>query len=257
MAGRIRRKPHTQIGQKGKGRGRPKGPGAGGGRSIRPQRQPTYQTPGLPLEVGQFPTNPPAVPNFLPNTAAFERGQSIANDALALAGQQYTTTTGLIGPQLEMQRARLGTDMGVATDRLKEDLAGRGVYSAGRPGDTMTPAGAGIGASLYGRNVATPFGRAEQDLASGAAQQYSDAAMRYAESQLGYGREMNDLYNQRAYDAYDMGLMSMPIGGYEVPDMPGPMMTQPLRGGGGGGGGRRWSDTHNRKPAGKTRRKGK
>lgn len=224
MAGRTRprQKPHLQIGQKGKGRGRPK-----------PRRQPDYQTPGLPLQVGQFPSNPPGIPNFLPNTAAFEHGQTLANDALAQAGQRYSTTTGLIGPQLELQQARLNTDMGVATDRLKEDLAARGVYTAknaeGNYGGA-SPAGGGIGQSLYGRNVATPFGRAQQDLASSAAQAYGNASQQYAEDLLGYNQQMYDLYNQRAYDAYEMSPLSMPIGGYDLPNLPGPMMTQPLRG---------------------------
>lgn len=221
MAGRTRprQKPHLQIGQKGKGTGRP-----------RPRRQPDFKTPGLPLQVGQFPQNPPSVPNFLPNTAAFEHGQTLANDALAMAGQRYATTTGLIAPQMDLQGARLDTDMGVATDRLKEDLAGRGVYSAGRAGDTMTPAGAGIGASLYGRNIATPFGRAQQDLAASGAQAYANAGQQYAEDLLGYQQNMFDLYNQRAYDAYEMSPLSMPIGGYDLPNLPGPQMTQPLRG---------------------------
>lgn len=224
MAGRTRprRKPHTQIGQKGKGTGRPK-----------PRRQPDYKTPGLPLQVGQFPANPPDIGNFLPNTAAFEHGQTLANDALAQAGQRYSTTTGLIGPQLEMQQARLNTDMGVATDRLKEDLAGRGVFTAkNAAGDYggASPAGGGIGQSLYGQNVATPFGRAQQDLASSAAQAYGNASQQYAEDMLGHQMNMFDLYNQRAYDAYEMQPLSMPTGGYDLPNLPGPMMTQPIRG---------------------------
>jgi hypothetical protein len=236
VAGKTRRKPHMQIGQKGKGTGRPK-----------PRRQPDFKTPGLPLQVGQFPANPPSVPNFLPNTAAFEHGQTLANDARAQAGQRYSTATGLIGPQMEMQKARLDTDQRVATDRLKENLAERGVYTSrdagGNYADTPTNAGFGIGQQLYGRDIATPFGRAHQDLASRAAEAYGNASQQYAEDLLGYQQNMFDLYNQRAYDAYEMQPLSMPIGGYNLPDMPGPMMTQPIRG--------RTRPNRNRKPGGK------
>jgi len=223
MAGRIRRKPHTQIGQKGKGTG-----------GRKPRRNPGYKTSGLPLEVGQFPKAPPEIPNFLPNTASFERGQSTVNDNLSAAGNSFGNALGLIGPQFDLQKARLDTDMGVATDRLKENLAGRGVYSAGRPGDTMTPAGAGIGASLYGRDVATPFGRAYQDLASGAAGDYVDAYSQYGGAQLGAGQDMFNLYNDRANDAFQMAPLSVPTGGYMLPHLPGPRLTTRIPKGGGG-----------------------
>lgn len=218
-AGRTRRKPHTQIGQKGKGTGRPKGPGAGGG-----------QTTGLPIQVGQFPKAPPQIPNFLPMTTGFVRGQSQVNDAMSAAGNAFGNATGMIGPQLDLQRARLGTDMDVATDRLKENLAERGVYTPG-----ASPAGGGIGESLYGRQIATPFGRQYQDLAAGAAGAYTDAASQYGGAQLGGAQDMFDLYNQRASDAFDLGSLGFPVGGYNLPHQPGPRLTT-TRGGGGGGG---------------------
>lgn len=227
MAGRTRpkNKPHTQIGQKGKGKNKPKG-----------QTFPPYKTAGLPIELGQFPQAPPQIPNFLPNTAAFEHGQAQANDALSFAGNQYGNAVGMIGPQFDLAKARLNTDMGVQTDRLKENLAERGVYTAQNAAGNYgasSPAGGGVGESMYGREIATPFGRANQDLASGAAGAYADAASQYGAAQLGYGQDMFDLYNQRGNDAFEMSPLSVPVGGYNLPNMPGPQMTSGVRVGGG------------------------
>lgn len=210
-----RTKPHTQIGQKGKGTGRPK-----------PRNTPNYGTAGLPIQAGQFPKFPPQIPNFLPDTSAFEAGQGRANDALSAAGSQYGISTGLIGPQYDLAKARLDTDQRVATDRLKENLAERGVYTPfGANGMATNPGGGGIGETMYARQVATPFGRQYQDLAANASGQYADAANQYGAAQLGYNQQMGDLYNQRAEDAFNLMPLSVPTGGYQLPHRPGPMLT--------------------------------
>lgn len=226
MAGRVRNKPHTQIGQRGKGKGRRK-----------PRKTGPYRTAGLPLEVGQFPKSPPPIPNFLPNTAAFEHAQTGANDALSRAGSQYNIETGLIAPQMNLAAGRLKTDMGVAKQYLDEDLAARGIYdSSHRP-------------QLYKQDIATPFGRAFQDLALGAAGQYANAGMGFGESLLGHNRSMFDAYNQRADDAFAMAPLSVPTGGYNLPHLPGPRLT--TRNGGGRSGGGRTRPRRGNRPRGR------
>ena len=228
MAGRTRkRKPHTQIGQKGKGTNKPK-----------PKNQPPFQTGGLPFQAGQIPKPPPQIPNFLPNTPGFERGQRTVDDARSLAGARYNFTTGMIDPQLQQQYARLDTDQGLATRRLDENMAERGVFTSGfRP-------------KLYQEQIATPFGRQRQDLAAGAARAYGEAGMDYGESLLGAENAMFDLYNDRAQETAGQPYLGFETGGYQVPNQPGPYFstgggrTRPNRNrnrnrGGGGGGPRR------------------
>lgn len=208
-------KPHTQIGQKGKGKNRRK-------RRVKPQKFPPYETAGLPIELGQYPKSPPQIPNFLPNTAGFEHAQTQANDFLSQAGAQYRIATGLIEPQLALQQGRLKTDQGVAQSRLDENLAERGVFQSG------------IRPELTQRNIVTPFGRQHQDLAAAASQAYADASSQYGQAQLQYNQMLMDAYNQRANEAYDMAPLSVPTGGYDLPNMPGPMMTSGVNVGGGG-----------------------
>lgn len=211
-AGRTRRKnkPHTQIGQKGKGKNKPKNVGP-------------LQTGGLPFQTGQIPKPPPQIPNFLPNTPGFERGLRGVDDMRSLAGAQYNFKTGMIDPQLKQQYARLDTDQGLATRRLDENMAERGVFSSGfRP-------------KLYQEQIATPFGRQRQDLAQAAAMQYGQAGMDYGESLLGAENAMFDLYNDRAQETAGQPYLGFKTTGYQVPNQPGPYFST---GGGGGGGGK-------------------
>lgn len=211
MAGRTRpkRKPHTQIGQNGRGTGKPK-----------PKNVPPFQTGGLPFQAGQMPKPPPTIPNFLPSTPSFERGMSSINDMRSLAESQYGIRTGMIQPQLDLGLARLTTDQGIATDRLNENMAERGVFTSGfRP-------------TLYQQHIATPFGRQRQDLASAAAQSYADAGMQYGQDLLGADQNLFNLYNDTAQETAGQPYLGFDLGGYQVPNQAGPYFTTPRPGAG-------------------------
>ena len=206
-----------QLGQKGKGAGKKK-PRTGG-------RNPGATGPGLAGGVGQFPNTPPQSPAFLPNTPGYEQRWRGANDQLSQAEGAYAVGQEMIPSQYGLQKSRLDTDMGVATDRLKEDLAGRGVYTAknaqGTYGGT-SPAGGGIGQTAYTQKVATPFGRQYQDLADSAANAYNQMYQDYAGANLGYNMNQYDNYLQTADEAYNMAPMGLSSGGYNVPGMDSP-----------------------------------
>ncbi len=209
MAGRIKRKPHTQVGQKGKGTGRPK-----------PRTVPPFPTGGLPFQAGQMPQAPPQIPNFLPSTPSFARGQSTINDARSQAQSRYDMTTGMIKPQLDLGLARLDTDQGLATRRLDENMAERGVFTSGfRP-------------TLYQEQIATPFGRQRQDLADAAARQYAGASMDFGDANVGFGQDEFNLYNDTAQETASQPYLGFDIGGYQLPNQPGPYFSSPQPGGG-------------------------
>ena len=242
MAGRTR--PHTQIGQKGKGKNRPhrgagNGPGGGGGQSS------FGPSPG----VGGMPQYPQAPPAFLPQTPGFESTSRQANDQLTGAEGQYAMGQIMTPAQLGMQKQRLTTDMGLDTDRLKEQLAGRGVFTAknaqGTYGGT-SPAGGGIGQTMYTRNVANPYGRQFQDLASQGASQYGEMASGMAGAQLGYNQNMFEGLLGAGQEAMQAQPLSLPIGGYNLPHMTNPSFSN--RPGGRPNGGRpgRTQPRHNR-----------
>lgn len=215
MAGRIKRKPHTQIGNHG-GANKPRN---GGGRNpIKP-----FPTGGLPFQAGQMPNAPPNIPNFLPSTPSFERGMSSINDARSQAESRYGITTGMIKPQMDLQYSRLDTDQALAGRRLNEDMAERGVFTSGfRP-------------KLYQEQVATPFGRQRQDIAAQGAQDYANASLQYGDSQVGFGQDEFNLYNDTAQETASQPYLGFDLGGYQVPNQPGPYFNSPLGGGGGGG----------------------
>lgn len=179
--------------------------------------QPFGPSPG----VGGMPQFGNAGAPFLPMTSGFESRQRGLNDQLTGAEGQYAMGQIMTPAQLGMQQQRLSTDMGVATDRLKEDLAGRGVFTAknaaGGYGGT-SPAGGGIGESLYGRHVATPFGRQFQDLADQGANAYATQAGNLAGAQLGYNQGQMENYLQTADEAMQWQPLSANYGSYNVPD---------------------------------------
>jgi hypothetical protein len=187
--------------------------------------------------IGGYPKQPPAIPNFLPMTPGFEAAQRGANDALSGAEGAYAVGRTMIPAQLGLQKQRLTTDMGVATDRLREDLAGRGVYTAknaqGTYGGT-SPAGGGIGQSLYTQKVATPYGRQFQDLASQGAAQYGDLANSMGGAMLGYNQNIMQGLLDRAAQAYQDQPLSLGLGGYDLPHLPAPQFPGAAGIGGGG-----------------------
>lgn len=208
MAGRVKRKPHTQIGQKGKGKNKPK--------PITP-----FPTGGLPFGAGQMPKPPPQMGGFLPSTPSFVRGQSTINDMRSAADSQYGIQTGMIKPQLDLQLARLDTDQGLAGRRLDENMAERGVFTSGfRP-------------TLYQEQIATPFGRQRQDLASAAANAYGDISGQYGNALLGAGQQEFNLFNDTAQETASQPYLGFNLSGYSVPNQPGPMFSSPPPKGGG------------------------
>lgn len=239
-------RPHMQIGQQGKGAGRrrprhrPGGPHAQGGLPTGGSTTGAFQNPG---GVGQFPQTPPSPKNFLPDTPGYEQRWRGANDQLSQAEGAYAVGQEMIPAQYNLQSQRLNTDQGVATDRLKEDLAGRGVYTAKNAAGTyggVSPAGGGIGQSLYTRNVATPFGRQRQDLADATAGAYNNLYSQYAGANLGYNMDQYNNLLQTADEAYEAQPMGLSSGGYNVPGLDAPFFSFPPQNQGGGrGGGRR------------------
>lgn len=211
MRTRPRRQPHTEIGQSGRGTGRRNRTRA------RRYQSPYAPTPpqmpqGLPEtnppNLGGMPAPPPAVPNFLPNTPGFEHAQTGINDANMAAATRYSTGSQMVPAQFNLGMARLDTDQGYAENALSEDLAGRGIFdSSWRP-------------YLYGQQISTPFGRARQDLALGAAGQYADLGSQYGDSLLQGNQALFDAYQQRASDAFQAQPLGLPIGGYDVPPLP-------------------------------------
>lgn len=240
-------RPHYQLGQKGKGAGRRR-PRPRPQNKVMPKPVGTtgFQNPG---GVGQFPQTPPQVPSYLPNTPGYEQRWRGANDQYAQAEGQYAVGQEMIPAQYGLQKQRLDTDMGVATNRLKEDLAGRGVYTAqnaqGTYGGT-SPAGGGIGQSLYTRNVATPFGRQYQDLADATAGAYNNLYSQYGGAGLGYNMDQYNNLLSTADEAYQMQPMGLSSGGYNVPSLPAPSFSFPPM-----GGGRRRPARNNKKGGGK------
>lgn len=216
------RAPHTQIGNH--GNRVPRGP----------------LTPPVAPGVGGWPTPPPRIPNFLPMTPGFEATQRGANDALTGAEGQYAQGQIMTPAQIGLQKQRLTTDMGVATDRLKENLAERGVYTpwaaestAQAPVRAQSPAGGGIGQALYSRSVATPFGRQFQDLGAQGAGQYSGLAQGMAGAELGYNQDIMQGLLQRASDAYQQQPYSLGLGGYDLPHQAAPQFPGAATGAGG------------------------
>lgn len=222
MPGRLKRKPHTQIGQKGKGTGKPK-----------PQTVPPYPTAGLPFQAGQMPKPAPQISNFLPSTPSFVRGQTGINDARSQAQSRFGIETGMIKPQMDLDYARLDTDQALAGRRLDENMAERGVFTSGfRP-------------KLYQEQVATPFGRQRQDIASQGAQRYADASLGYGDTLAALGGQEFNLYNDTAQEAASQPWLGFDLGGYQVPNQPGPYFSTQA-GGGRPGGGRTRPNKRNR-----------
>lgn len=224
----MQNRPHYQLGQKGKGKRRPKRQGG-----LKPGAT-TFQNPG---GVGKFPNVPPQAPSFLPNTPGYEQRWRGANDQLSQAEGQYAVGQEMIPAQYNLQHQRLVNDQNVATNRLNEDLAGRGVYTAknaaGGYGGT-SPSGGGIGEALYSRNVATPFGRQFQDLADARAQAENALSSNYAGANLGYNMDMYNNLLGTADEAYQMSPYGLSSGGYNVPGLDAPFFSFPPQKAGGG-----------------------
>lgn len=180
---------------------------------------------GMPGGVGEFPQGNQAMDPFLPMTPGYEQDWRGLNDNLSAAEGQFAQGQTMLPAQYNLAKTRLATDQGVETDRLKEDLAGRGVYTAKNAAGTYggtSPTGGGVGESLYGRKIATPFGRAQQDLAAQQAGSYQGLYGDYAGANLGYAQGNNQAILNQANEAMELSPMGLNTSGYNTPDIAAP-----------------------------------
>ena len=209
-------------------------PGGGGSRKQGGGNKPPGGLPNLPPPqagagmvggVGEFPRYPEQQDDFLPMTPGYEQDWRGLNDQLGAAESEFAQGQAMLPAAYNLQNTRLQNDQDVATDRLKESLAERGVYTAknaaGGYGGT-SPAGGGVGEKLYGRDVATPYGRQFQDLAADQAGAYQNLYGNYANANLGFFQGNNEALLNRANEAYELDPMGLANSGYTVPDMAAP-----------------------------------
>lgn len=214
-------------GGKGPGPGKVKqgGKKGGGKGGPLPNMPPPAAGGGMVGGVGEFPKMPTPPADFLPMTPGYEQDWRGLNDQLGAAEGQFAQGQAMLPAQYNLMNTRIQNDQDVATDRLKEDLANRGIYTAKNAAGTYggtSPAGGGVGESLYSRNVATPFGRQYQDLAAQQAGNYQSLYGDYAGANLGYAQGINEALLNRANEAYQLDPMGLANSGYEVPDMASP-----------------------------------
>ena len=155
-----------------------------------------------------FPSPPPAPDPFLPLTPEYEAAQRYATDALSAAEADYTRGVSQVQPWLDLQLGRLGTDRGYAQQSLDEGTAERGIYDSG------------VRAQLTQRDIAVPYGRAQQDLGLSATQQYADLASQLGSARLGFDQQMMEALLQRAAQVASEMPWSVPQYGYELPESP-------------------------------------
>jgi len=181
------------------------------------------------MNVGGFPQfgqNPP--PNFLPNTPGWEAARASASGNLLGAQTEYNNQNQMIPAQLGLQTARLDTDRGLATQRVDENLANRGLITSG------------LRAKAQEQQVGIPFGRQYQDLGLGAAGGYANAASQWGGANLGYNQDIFNSLLDRANTAYQAQPLGMSVGQYSAPDMPAfQPYYPPQQGGGRRGGGKK------------------
>jgi len=162
-------------------------------------------------------------------TPQYESDQRNANDALSAAQNNIGNQRAIVARQLALGQQRLGTDRGYATKSQLEGLAERGI------------SGSGMRPYLYQRDIGVPYGRAAQDMALGAGDQYGQLQGQMGQANLSYNQAMTEALLNRANMAAQNMPLSLPQYGYSTPPSyaPEPAGTAPGGGGGGGGGGRR------------------
>ncbi|RPJ39740.1 MAG: hypothetical protein EHM35_01600, partial [Planctomycetaceae bacterium] len=215
-------KPKGPGGPRGNGPGNGRRPGKGNGKNPGglPNLPPPGAGAGMVGGVGEFPQMPEPPDNFLPMTPGYEQDWRGLNDQMSQAEGQFAQGQAMLPAAYNVANTRLQNDQDLATKRLKEDLANRGVYTpknaAGGYGGT-SPTGGGIGESMYSRDIATPYGRQFQDLASDQAGAYNSLYGDYAGANLGYAQGMNEAMLGRANEAYELDPMGLANSGYQVP----------------------------------------
>lgn len=174
---------------------------------------------------GGFPAQPTAPDPFMPMTTDYEAARRMAEDRLAAAKSLYNLQVGQIGPQLQQGYARNATDRQNAARSLDDELAGRGMFTSG------------VRTQLQERDVATPYARADQDLAQAAAEQYMNLGMGLADAQLAYNQDIMqallDSANSSAADpplsAAQYGYDLEPQRRQDIPDGKVPKTDKPRR----------------------------
>ena len=197
----------------GGGGGRPggnnNGPGGNGGGG-----RPGYPGKGTPGKLGEYPNIPaPQTPEdyFLPLTPQFEAGRRGLADEQMAQQEQIMAQQAMVDPLYQQQKARLETDRGYDVERMKEQLAQRGVFTPygarggmgngqNVMGDPLSTGG-GIGEYLGTRDIRIPYGRQFSDLATGAAGQYGALNNAFGDTELAYNQGMAELLLNRAADA--------------------------------------------------------
>ena len=192
-----------------------------GGNQNQGGQRPGYPgvgTAGALGEYANFPAPQAPAENFLPMTPQFEAGRrGLADEQMSqqadILGQQA-----LVDPLYQQQKARLETDRWYEKERMKEQLAGRGVftpYGAGgqQAGSVMNDplsTGGGIGQYLGQRDIQIPYGRQFSDMGQNAFNQYGGLNNLYGDTELAYNQGMAELLLGRAADAAEMMPMNVP-----------------------------------------------
>jgi hypothetical protein len=186
-------------------------PGKGGGGR---QGYPGTGTPGSMGNYANFPAPQKPAEDFLPMTPQFEAGRrGLADEQM---GQQtdILAQRAMIDPMYQQALSRLQTDQTFDTDRLKEQLAQRGVYTPyganGQVVQDQRNTGGGVGQTMFNRNIEVPYGRQYSDLATGAANAYGQTSQAYGDTEMAYNQGLAELLLNRASDASQNISMGVP-----------------------------------------------
>ena len=187
------------------------GGGGGGGQNGQRPGYPGQGTPGGLGNYANFPAPQGPGAEFMPMTPQYEAGRR------GLADEQMGQQTDIMGqqamvdPLYQQQKSRLETNQNFDTQRMKEELAGRGVYTPygagggfGQSPDNVAAqdnAGGGIGQYMFNRDIQVPYGRQYSDLATGAAGAYGQGSTAYGDTELAYNQGLTELLLNRASDS--------------------------------------------------------
>lgn len=145
-------------------------------------------------------------PNFMPHMPAYEAGLRGLEDQYSYGMKQLQNQWNLVEPQAGLQTARLATNQGFDTERLKEQLAERQILA----GEGQM---SGVYNQLFNRDIEIPYGRAGQDISQWAGEQYSNLSSQMGELGLGYNQGMLELILSNAADAAANLPMNVPFFG--------------------------------------------
>jgi len=143
------------------------------------------------------PQSPP--PAFMPYMPSYEAGLRGLEDDYARQRMDLTNQMNLVGPQLQAQQARLGTDKEYANDVLDEAMVDRGMFDSG------------ANATGRIRDIDIPYGRQYADLAQWAATQTGDIQTALSELGLNYSQGLAELILNNAAEAAGSMPMNIPM----------------------------------------------